>query len=230
VDGNRDRPPGKTAENWGRRDGIRAGSVSGPWRSGPRQTDAWPMPAAEPEPAPLARRKRRRPLPVAFWVVLGCSVAGAFVAAAYMLRPDGPEIAATPAPRAEQAAPPPAPAPIVAEDVAPGAAEPVPVDPALAAVSSVRLRIPEALPAERRDAIVAALEEAEIADVQVEALPFAVNTTRVGYYLEADRGAAEALARLVRPLLDAGEAVPVRDYGKLLDDPEPGRLDLWVES
>ena len=66
---------------------------------------------------------------------------------------------------------------------------------------------PEALPAERRAAIVAALEEAEIADVRVEALPFAVTTTRVGYYLEADRGAAEALARLVG-LLSAGATIP----------------------
>ena len=65
--------------------------------------------------------------------------------------------------------------------------------------------------------------------MRVEALPFAVTTTRVGYYLEADRGAAEALARLVGPL-SAGATIPVRDYGKLLDDPEPGRIDLWVES
>lgn len=36
MDGTRGGPPGRSAENWGRKDGIRAGSVSGPWRSAPR--------------------------------------------------------------------------------------------------------------------------------------------------------------------------------------------------
>ena len=62
----------------------------------------------------------------------------------------------------------------------------------------------------------------------MEPLPFAVETSRVGYYLAPDRAAAEALARLAAPLVTPGAALPVRDYGKLLDDPQPGRLDLWV--
>lgn len=39
--------PNQPAENWGRRDSIRAGAVSGPWRSGPRAT-----PPAAPPPLP----------------------------------------------------------------------------------------------------------------------------------------------------------------------------------
>ena len=49
--------------------------------------------------------------------------------------------------------------------------------------SPAAVRVPGGAAEERREAIVAALEEAEIADVRVEALPFAVTTTRVGYYL-----------------------------------------------
>jgi hypothetical protein len=64
--------------------------------------------------------------------------------------------------------------------------------------------------------------------VRVEALPFKVASSRVGYYRADDLAAAEALGRLVTPVL--AEAIGVRDYGKLLADPEPGRLDLWVES
>ena len=89
----------------------------------------------------------------------------------------------------------------------PDAAPAAPADPALASVGNVRLRVPEALAEERRAAIVAALEAGGIADVQVETLPFAVETSRVGYYLEADRPAAEALARLVAPLVTPGGAL-----------------------
>ena len=80
VDGTRDRPPGKTAENWSRKDGIRAGAVSGPWRScaaarrgrarrqagraGRRAGHAMPAPrsragTAAAAPAYAARRRRR---------------------------------------------------------------------------------------------------------------------------------------------------------------------------
>lgn len=40
VDGTRRQPRGGAAENWSRRDGIRAGSVSGPWRSAARAAPA----------------------------------------------------------------------------------------------------------------------------------------------------------------------------------------------
>jgi hypothetical protein len=92
----------------------------------------------------------------------------------------------------------------------------------------VRLRVPEAMEGARREALVAALAAGGIDAVRVEVLPFEVATSRVGYYLAADRAGAEALARLVGPLVGQRGALAVRDYGKLLDDPEPGRLDLWI--
>ena len=103
-----------------------------------------------------------------------------------------------------------------------------PTDPALAGVTSVRLRIGPDFPPERQAAILAALAEAGIAGVQVEALPFEIATSRVGYYRAEDLPAAEALGRLVAPVIAAGGEVGVRDYGQLLADAEPGRLDLWV--
>ena len=62
----------------------------------------------------------------------------------------------------------------------------------------------------------------------MEALPFEIATSRVGYYRAADLAAAEALGRVVAPVIAAGGEVGVRDYGQLLADAEPGRLDLWV--
>ncbi len=101
-------------------------------------------------------------------------------------------------------------------------------DPALAAVTSVRLRIGPEFPPGRQAAILAALSEAGITAVQVEALPFEIATSRVGYYRAEDLAAAEALGRLVSPVVGTDGDVGVRDYGQLLADPEPGRLDLWV--
>ncbi len=99
---------------------------------------------------------------------------------------------------------------------------------ALAGVANVRLRTGTGFPATERDAVVAALGQAGLADVQVEPLPFSVANARVGYYLPADKAAAEALAAFVAPVLGFGEPLAVRDYGALLDDAAPGRLDLWV--
>jgi hypothetical protein len=109
-------------------------------------------------------------------------------------------------------------------------ASPVATDPAIAGISRVRLRAPGVLAPGRRDAIVAALMGGGVARVEMEVLPFTVETPRVGYYLALDRAAAEALAQLVAPLLTPGRELPVRDYGKLVDEPEPGRLDLWVSD
>lgn len=243
MDGNRDRPPGKTAENWGRRDGIRAGAVSGPWRSVPRDPVAGPPPVTveelPPEEGPSAGRARR-PLPVAAWVAIGCGVAAAFLTAAWLFGSgaDPEPVAETPAPPAA-AAPEaaagtvpgtdPAPQAATAPSAAPAAvaeAPPPGPDPLLATIDSVRLRVPEAMRGARRAAIVAALQQGGVDDVRVEALPFEIETARVGYYLPDDRAAAEALARMAGPAL--GLTLPVRDYGKLLDDPTPGRLDLWL--
>ena len=183
--------------------------MSGPWRSAPRADAAAEpgAPAIEPaEPGTVRRRASGRS--AAVWIVLGAVVAVAGVAAALMLRPEAP-----------------AEAPGLGEAPAVAAA---PGDPALAAVGSVRLRAPETLAPARLDAIVAALKEGGIAEVEVERLGFAVETSRVGYYLAPDRAAAEALARLAAPLVTPGAALPLRDYGRLADDPPPGRLDLWV--
>ena len=100
----------------------------------------------------------------------------------------------------------------------------------LQTVSVVRLRIGPGFPAERQGAIVAALEGAGVPDVRIEALPFRIATSRVGYYRAEDLAAAEALGRLVAPVIAGGDSdeIGVRDYGQLLSDPEPGRLDLWV--
>jgi len=211
MDGDREGPRRSTAENWGRRDGIRAGSVSGPWRSAPR-AEAAPEPVAHPlvpvEPGAVRRRVTRRSTGV--WIGLGCLVAAGGVAVALLLRPEAPGLAEAPA--------------------AEPAAEAAPADPALAAVGSVRVRASEGLAPARRDAIVAALADGGIVEVEVEGLPFAVEISRVGFYVAADRAAAEALARRLEPLVTPGTLLPVRDYGKLVDDPEPGRLDLWVRE
>jgi hypothetical protein len=210
MDGDREGSRRSTAENWSRPDGIRAGSVSGPWRSAPREgAAAQPAPADPVAPRPVSPDPVRGAPPrrsVAVWIGLGCLAAAGFVAVALLLRPDVPSLAEVPA-------------------VAPAAA-----DPALAGVGSVRVRASEVLAPARREAIVAALTDGGIAEIEVEALPFAVETSRIGYYLAPDRAAAEALARLVAPLVAPGGALPVRDYSQLVDDPEPGRLDLWIRE
>jgi hypothetical protein len=249
VDGTRDRPPGKTAENWSRKDGIRGGAVSGPWRSGPR------APGAAPEAAPVAaeRAPAARLRPAAWaggWkpgmrarVGFGALAAVAVVVAAVGFWPTQPEepqaVAEAPAPE-PAIAPAPAPAPVAAPEpaAAPPVAAPAPAveaaaaarapDPALAGVTSVRLRVGPDFPAERQAAILAALAEAGIAGVEVEPLTFEVAASRVGYYRAADLAAAEALGRVVAPVIAPGGEVRVRDYGALLADAEPGRLDLWV--
>ena len=81
--------------------------------------------------------------------------------------------------------------------------------------------------ADRQSAILAALKGAGIGTVRVEPLPFKVTTSRVGYYRSADATAAEALARLITPVV-GGDAIGVRDYSQLLDGADPGRLDLWI--
>ncbi len=92
----------------------------------------------------------------------------------------------------------------------------------------VRLRVGPGFDAGRQAAIVAALTKAGVPSVKVEALPFKIATSRVGYYRAADLPAATELGKLIAPVLADGTQVGVRDYAQLLADPEPGRLDLWV--
>lgn len=175
------------------------------------------------------------------------------VGAALLFRPDSPPspapvaeaAVATPPPAVPEAAPKsaaepaadtlaaPAPttAPAQTAEARPDPAAPAAplADAALATVTSVRLRVGPGFPADRQAAIVAALQAAGLPTVQVEALPFAITTSRVGYYRPDDLPAAEALGRIVGPLAsDGGPAIGVRDYGRLLSDAAPGRLDLWV--
>jgi hypothetical protein len=231
VDGTRERPPGKTAENWSRRDGIRAGAVSGPWRSAPRdpqttreaETPAVGLVAERPEALVVAPEPRRRFGSWA-WVALGVL---ALAGMAVLFRPGGDEVSVAglaPAPAAPTSGD-------VLPDVAPAAQAPrIRLDPALASVSIVRLRIGPDLPPERQSAILAALKEAGLDTVLVEPLPFEIATSRVGYYRADDLPAAEALGRVVAPVIAPGGSVGVRDYGALLADAQPGRLDLWIGS
>ena len=101
-------------------------------------------------------------------------------------------------------------------------------DAALPGVGVVLLRIGPDFPPERQAAIVAALDHAGVPSVRVEPLPFRIATSRVGYYRADDLAAAEALGKLISPVIADGADVGVRDYGQLLSDAEPGRLDLWV--
>lgn len=254
VDGTGDGPPKKTAENWSRKDNIRAGAVSGPWRSAPRAatgTPAPPMPASAPlSPSPeragpqvqpaAGRETGYGPRPhvartgqlrgVAIWIGLGAFVAAAIVAAAVLFRPSEQP------PEAEQVAPAvDAPADGAADGGSAPVTEPAPAGPArqvadaaLLPVRVVRLRIGPEVGETRRDALVSALKGAGVPEVVVEPLPFRIATSRIGYYRDDDLAAAQALARAISPTVGDGSAIGVRDYGELLTDPEPGRLDLWI--
>jgi hypothetical protein len=276
VDGTRDRPPGKTAENWGRKDGIRAGSVSGPWRSAPRENDSahgQPHRAGPPRPeqhgvhgyqpdaldsaraqrAANSRDHAHRSAMMVMWIIFGIFVAIGAVILAFVFQPDlagsdtfssnEPPASGQPGSGAADGMPvaeaakllAPAPGNVPAESVeAATAADPEPAaavaDTALAVVSDLRLRVGPGFPDARRQAIVAALEQAGITAVQVEALPFRIATSRVGYYRAEDLSTAQALVRLISPVLAEGQEIGVRDYSQLLSDPVPGRLDLWVGS
>jgi hypothetical protein len=162
---------------------------------------------------------------LAAWVGFGILIAVAIVAAAVMLRTDIPALL-TRAPAAGTTAEATA-VPVVEAAVASAPASDV--APAPVVVGHVRLRVGEDFPAEQQAEIVAALQAAGMAPVRVEALPFRIAASRVGYYRPEDEEAAGALAKLIQPVLGtaAGE-VGLRDYAELLSDAEPGRLDLWI--
>lgn len=180
------------------------------------------------------------------WIAFGAVVAISCIVAAFVFRPDSTLPAHVDAPLAEPVAPVTEAVPIrsltIADDtqietataaVNPPAsatppAPPPAVEPALADVMVVRLRVGPGFDAGRQAAIVAALTKAGVPSVKVEALPFKIATSRVGYYRAADLPAATELGKLIAPVLADGTQVGVRDYAQLLADPEPGRLDLWV--
>jgi hypothetical protein len=204
------------------------------------------------------RARARRALATKAWLIFGLVAATLIVIAAFVFRPDHylPAPAASTTSVAGVPEMPPLdendasviPEPTIEETAVPirvtpqdhagpvetaEAFEPAPVataaaDGPLAGVTSVRLRVGPGFPGERQQAIIAALTEAGVAQVRVEELPFEIATSRVGYYRTEDLTGAEALARLVSPIVDQGAELGVRDYGELLSNPEPRRLDLWV--
>lgn len=254
VDGTRGRPQTGVAENLSRRDGIRAGAVSGPWRSsGPATPRAEPGPApkspetagpppglapppswtggadaatyAEPElDARSAYAAPRGSRWMAAWIAFGVLVAVGIVAAALALRPQIVTVSERTVPAAEE--------PAVAEIAAQGAVETTtPAAPEVAppaTASPIRFRIGADVTPEMTERVIASLEAAGHDAPRIEMLPFEIAQSRVGYYHAEDRPAAEALAALVAPMLQDGREVVVRDYGELLPDTEAGRLDLWI--
>jgi hypothetical protein len=136
-------------------------------------------------------------------------------------------------PRAEEAATPATIPEVATGREAPGGRAVPNAAESTAATSAVplRLRIGEGFPEEERLALVAQLEAAGHDRVLVEEIPFPIALSRVGYYQAGDRSAALALAEEIAPFIEPenGEVV-VRDYGNLVPDAEPGRLDLWVKT
>jgi hypothetical protein len=198
----------------------------------PAQSNSARRSPAQTRPAFLAAQASRL-RSMTIWIGLGAALAIAIVVAAFLLRPGAaPETADAPAEgTAAMSTESPAPAPpgVSGEQPVsvPEASRPL-ADPALAGVDTVRLRIGPEIADERRNQLAAALTQAGIPNVVVEQLPFRIATSRIGYYRDEDRAAAEALARVISPAVAEGDAIGVRDYGELLSDPQPGRLDLWI--
>lgn len=218
------------AQPAGRTDPVQTSEVAPPRAAPPVRPAAVPIADRAPAFRTVQASRLRN---MAIWIGLGAFTAVAIVIAAVLLRPDegtppatAPEAAEgqggglTASPSAERPA---------ADSTS--MATPAPhavVDPALAPVRTVRLRIGPEVDDARRDELVAALKAAGIPEVVVEPLPFRIATSRIGYYRDADLAAAEALARVISPAVGGGATIGVRDYGELLSDPQPGRLDLWI--
>jgi hypothetical protein len=96
-----------------------------------------------------------------------------------------------------------------------------------AMVATVHLRVSTKLAPGELQQIEAALAKAGYQNVVVHEMPFSISRSRVGYFQEADRTAAEALIAALRGTLDG---VELRDYRKLIPTSETSRLDLWVKG
>jgi hypothetical protein len=242
MDGTRERPPQRAALDRAGLGGLRTGAPSGrrPAATGQSAVTAGTPVSApdilidtvapEPPPIPLvtpaltapssarfalpldaarrvcseARRLLLRPLP------LGAAAASAAILlAAILLRPDGIETELAPVTAAEAAA---TTAPVM--------------DPARAALT-IHLRIGADLAPEARKRIETALLKAGYGAVVLHQMPFSISRSRVGYFREADRDAAEGLIATLRGTV---EGIELRDYRTLIETPEPGRLDLWIGS
>src|SRR4051794_38643161 len=232
MDGTRDRLPDRIAENWRRGDRVRRIAATASWSNLPRHAAfaaAAPAAAADviigfvPNPAPLAQprkvetevpkqnrppvtapsptdQKTRKTLAIIF--SLGAIAVAAMVAlgAVFILRPD---VEVQPTQVAAAAV-------VEAPEVAlPGSI----------AITG-HLRVGAGLSSAERQRIQAALAKAGYSAVVVQQMPFSISRSRIGYFREADRTAAEGLIAALRGTHDV---IELRDYSKLMSIPEPGR-------
>ncbi|WP_324364688.1 hypothetical protein [Amaricoccus sp.] len=176
----------------------------------------------DPEYREIGETMDRQRRSVRLAIAAGVLTALAIVGAAFLLR-----LGAWP-----ERASPEAPAETVAATAPPVASAPSPTPSAAAEEpGAIRLRVGPNLAPERREQIAAALEAEGYGPVVMEVLPFQIAASRVGYYRAEDEAPAAALARFLSGMLgDGGIEVSTRDYGKLLNDTEPGRLDVWIEG
>jgi hypothetical protein len=174
-------------------------------RSTSRPAAATPCRRATSPRGVIAARAARRDL----------AVAGGLIALAVLFRPEAPAPRATPA---DAVAPAPA-APVATAANAP-AGTPLP------AAVRIIVRVAPDTGRGHQDTIVAALRSAGYDSVEVNVMPFPILRSRVGYFHETDRPAAEALVAALAQV--TGDAVELRDYGPLEIMAAPGRLDLWI--
>jgi hypothetical protein len=152
-------------------------------------------------------------------VVGGLLAAAGIVAGAVHLRPMLMPVAQAPEPESAVASAEPADAAPAAVEVAPGAVKP----------GATWLRLGPDVTVERAAEIVSELEAAGYGPVEVRRTGFRIAASRIGYYRPGDLAAAEKLARQIAPMLGSDQSgIVVRDYGRLLPDAAPGRLDLWI--
>jgi hypothetical protein len=244
MDGTRDRSPERMAENWRREDRVRrvatarsrsglpghaAFAAAAPAAAGdviidiaPRRlpSEAAVIAAPKPDtevakdirpssPMPSSSRLERRNKAAAISLSLGAAAGVVIIAwaAVLLLRPD---VEVQPTPVAAAAV----------------VGTPEALQPA-SALLTVHLRVSAGLQTAERQRIQAALAKAGYGTVVVQQMPFSISRSRVGYFREADRAAAEALIAALR---GTHEVLELRDYSKYMSVPEPGRLDLWVRS
>jgi hypothetical protein len=189
-----------------------AAPVSPPPRREPQSAPARSEPAQAERSAPITNPSRARSSrrSLAFAVIGGLLAAAAIVGAAVHLRPM--LMPAAPAPPS---------------DAAP--AEPADGAETVAEAGGTWLRLGPDVPVEREAEIVSALDAAGYGPVEVRRTGFRITASRIGFYRQEDRDAAEVLSRRILPILgDDQDGITVRDYGKLLPDAAPGRLDLWI--
>lgn len=95
----------------------------------------------------------------------------------------------------------------------------------------LRLRVGPGFPEDDRLALLDVLKQAGHERVLIEEIPFPIALSRVGYYVTEDKEAAEELAEDVSSIIESADGeIAVRDYGNLMPDADPGRLDLWIKS